>query len=52
MKTRDREQKDLDNNFNWLTIRNVRIILIKILDETNYVNTFAVISQEETTKDE
>jgi len=33
VKERDRKQKDEDNRFSWLTIRNVRIILIKIMDE-------------------
>jgi hypothetical protein len=31
VKTRDRKQKDEDNSFSWLKIRNVRIILIKIM---------------------
>jgi hypothetical protein len=37
------ETKDEDNSFSWLAIRNVRIILIKIMDKANYVNTFWVI---------
>jgi hypothetical protein len=52
VKERDRKQKDEDNRISWLTIRNVRIILIKIMDNALYVNTFWVIQQEETTKGE
>jgi hypothetical protein len=43
VKERDRKQNDEDNSFSWLTIRNVRIILIKIMDKANCVNTFWVI---------
>jgi len=32
-----------DNSFSWLIIRNVRIILIKIMDKAKHVNTFWVI---------
>jgi hypothetical protein len=42
-KKRDRKQKDEDNCFSWLTIRNVRIILIKIMDKANYMNTIWVV---------
>jgi hypothetical protein len=34
VKTRDRKQKDEDNNFNLLSIRDIRIILIKNMDDT------------------
>jgi len=43
VKKRDRKQKDEDNCFSWLTIRNVRIILIKIMDKANYMNTIWVV---------
>jgi hypothetical protein len=43
VKERDRKQKGEDNSFSWLTIRNVRLILIKIMDKANYMNTFWVI---------
>jgi len=46
------ETKEEDNSFRWLTIRNVRIILIKIMDKAKHVNTFWVIYQEETAKGE
>jgi len=43
VKKRDRKQKDEDNSFSWLTIINVRIILIKSMDKAKYVNTFWAI---------
>ena len=40
VKERDRKQNDEDNRYSLLTIRKDRIILIKIMDKANYVNTF------------
>jgi hypothetical protein len=43
VKKRDRKPNDEDNSFSWLTIRNFRIILIKIMDKANYMNTVWVV---------
>jgi hypothetical protein len=40
---KERKQKDEDNNFHLLTIRDSRIILIKNMDDTNYINTSRII---------